>query len=138
MTFRSTGMSFGPEDAGEGYEQAPSSPPSERTTLPGIFLIVVGVLNILGGCILGLFGLAAASVPTEQLRKQLEQQNPGQLKQIEQAGWTVKNFQDWYMYAGYAGFAGAVVGILIIAGGIMLWTRKSYALALIGALLAAI
>jgi hypothetical protein len=132
-------MSFGPpEETGDGYDQPPSSPPSERTTVPGIFLVVVGVLNIFGGGFLALLGFAAANVPTEELQKQMEKQQPQNIKEMEKAGITVKTIQDWYQRAGYVGLINCVIGVVIILGGIMLWTRKNYALAIVGALLAAI
>ena len=131
-------MSFAPEETGDGYDQLAGKPPSERTTLPGIFLIVVGVLNIIGGALVGLGGLTLANLPTEDLHKQMEKQNPGQLKDLEKQGVTIKQIQQWYGWGGYGGLANVAVGLLIILGGIMLWTRKSYALALVGAVLAAI
>jgi hypothetical protein len=131
-------MSFAPEEPGDGYEPPVERPPSERTTMPGIFLIVVGVLNIITGSLSALGGFALSNLPTEELQKQMEKQNPGQLKQLEQAGWSVRQIQDIYLWGGYIGLVNAITGVLVIMGGIMLWTRKSYALAVVGALLAAI
>jgi hypothetical protein len=131
-------MSMGPEEYGDELDQAAGKPPGERTTLPGIFLVIVGILNIIAGAIVGLLGVAAANVPTEELRKQMELQNPGQVKQMEQQGITVEQIQHWYELGGYAGLANVIAGLFIILGGIMLWTRKAYALAVIGALLAPI
>ena len=131
-------MSFAPEEPGDGYEPPVERPPSERTTMPGIFLIVVGVLNIITGSLSALGGFALSNLPTEELQKQMEKQNPGQLKQLEQAGWSVRQIQDIYRYSGYAGLINIGAGLLTIVGGIMLWTRKAYALAVFGAVLAAI
>ena len=131
-------MSFAPEETGDGYDQTVSRPPSERTTMPGIFLVVVGVLNIFGGGFSALIGFAAANVPTEELHKQMEKQQPGNLKEMEKAGITIKTIQNWYQGAGYVGLLNCLTGLLIILGGIMLWTRKNYAIAVIAAVLAAI
>jgi hypothetical protein len=131
-------MSMGPEEYGDDLDRAAGKPPSERTTLPGIFLIVVGVLNIFAGAILALACFALASIPTEEFRKKLEKEQPGQLKQLEQQGVTVTQLQDIYRYSGYAGLINIGAGLLTIVGGIMLWTRKAYALAIFGAILAAI
>jgi hypothetical protein len=132
-------MSLGPEEYEGGYEQPMSAVPRERTTLPGIFLIIVGVVNILGGGVGCFFGYATSQVPTEELQRQMEKQQPGNLKQMEQMGWTMKDIQNIYLYGGLGGgLVNVVVGLIIVLGGIMLWTRRAYALAVIGAILAAL
>jgi hypothetical protein len=140
-------MSLGPEEYDESYSERPmgsyeqpmSAVPNERTTLPGIFLIIVGVVNILAGGLGGFVGYGISQIPEEDFRKQLERDQPDNLKKIQGAGISVKELQNYYLYGfGIGGCVNCVVGFIVILGGIMLWTRRGYTLAVIGAILAAI
>lgn len=131
-------MSSGPDDVQENYEPL-NAPSTERTTMPGVFLIIVGVLNLLAAGLMGFMGFSASQMPTEQLQAQMEKQQPGNLKEMEKAGFSVKDVQNWYLYGG--GIGGCVAGILaipIIIGGIFMCTRKGHGLAVLAAILAAI
>jgi hypothetical protein len=131
-------MSLEPEGPQPDYEQFESPPAVVRTTLPGIFLIIVGVVNLLLGGFCCFIGYGASQIPTEQLRRELERQQPGQLKVLEDAGWTVQDIQNLYLYGfGIGGLVAILVALLIILGGIMMCVRKAYALAVIGSILAA-
>jgi hypothetical protein len=127
-----------PIDQEPNYEQLESAPPASRTTLPGIFLIVVGAVNLLLGGICCFIGYGASQVPTEQLRRELERQQPGNLKAMEEAGWTVQDIQNLYLYGfGIGGCVVIIVGLFIILGGIMMCVRKAYFLAVVASILAA-
>ena len=132
-------MSSEPEENEPVYDQFESAPPTTRTTLPGIFLIVVGSLNLLAGGILSLVGYGASQMPTEQLRAELERQQPANLKAMEEAGWSVKNIQNLYLYGGLGGgCVNCAVGPFIILGGILMCTRRGYSLAVLAAILASL
>jgi hypothetical protein len=107
--------------------------------MPGIFLIIVGVLNLLGAGILGFVGFSASQVPTAELQSQMEKQQPGNVKELQKAGLSVKDIQNWYLYGGgIGGCVGGLLAIPIILGGIAMCTRKAYGLAVIASILAAI
>jgi hypothetical protein len=131
-------MSVGPDEPQEGFEPL-STPSTERTTIPGIFLIVVGVLNIVLAGIGGFVGFSASKMPTEELRAQMQKQQPKNLEEMEKAGWKMQDIQNMYLYGGGGGGClAAVLAIPIILGGIVMCMRKAYGLAVTGAILSAI
>jgi hypothetical protein len=135
-------MSFDPENVPEyGMENLPPSDRTrgERATLPGVFLIVVGVVNLLAGGGMSGFGFMMGNLPTEQLREQMEKQNPNQMRDLEKSGYTIKDVQNWYLYGGGVGGAVAVlVSLIIMLGGIFMCVRRGYGLAILSAILTAL
>jgi hypothetical protein len=112
--------------------------PRERVKIPAVLVIVVGVLNLLGAAGLFLISLIYGSITPEQLRQILAQQ-PEQRKQFESLGVTPEEFLD--MVSKGFGIGGCVVllaAVLILAGGICMLALRSYPLAVIGAVLAAL
>jgi hypothetical protein len=115
-------------------------PPETESTgnpqlLPGIFMIITGVVNLLfclGG---GLVGVAYSSMSDAQLREAYQQQNPAQRKQLEDAGWGPEDIRKVGIYGGYGG-AGlwGVSSLITIIGGICMCARKARGLAIFAAL----
>jgi len=127
----------------ESYQpdQPERSPAADRTSLPGIFLLIVGILNLLGGGWALFTGFQASALPPEELRKAM-QQNPAQkqqLEELEKQGYTpekLKSIAVGFYYG--VGAAAAVVALIIIVGGIRMRSLQSYGLAVTGSILAMI
>src|SRR5262249_40216223 len=101
--FRRCAVSQGPTPPG-GNPFDPSGPPPpppdaqrqqarERVQLPALFLIVVGLLNVLAAGYLLLNGVVIGGLPPDKFKELMEQRNPGALGQLEQAGYSVEWFQ---------------------------------------------
>ena len=71
-------MSYEPESYGPEPRVA-----ADKTSAPGIFLIITGILNVLGA--LGYLGVAGVflAMPTDQIEKMIEQQPAEQRKNLE-------------------------------------------------------
>src|SRR5262249_43021394 len=116
---RSQPMSY---DA-ESYQpdQPERSPAAARPRLPGILLLIGGILNLLGGGWALFMGFQASALPPEELRKAM-QQNPmqkQQLEELEKQGYTpekLKNMAVGFYYG--VGAAAVGVALIIIVGGI--------------------
>jgi hypothetical protein len=111
----------------------------EKVTLPAIFLIVVGALNLLAG--LGLCGAGAAytNVPAGVVEETLAQQQPKNWEELKKQGWTGQHFLNIYIYGGCGGgLVALAVSAITIAGGVRMLMLKSYGLAMTAAILTAI
>src|SRR5438128_4022309 len=94
-------MSFGPEeDAGEYLP--PSRTGTNRALLPGIFLIIVGVLNLLmagGG---GLVGFTFGQMPQADLQKAYDDFKADQRGDLKQIGVnSAEDLRSFYVRSGY-------------------------------------
>lgn len=120
-------------------------PPSEMSTIrsrlmaPGIFMIVVAVLNLLGACVLGFSALSNRQLTPEQLEQQMQAQFPKQLADLKAAGWSVEQIQN-ATFVGYTIWATVdfFASLLIILGSIRMMALKSYGFAVFTSVLAAI
>src|SRR5437879_4450052 len=107
----------------ENLEPTPTA--ANRTLLPGIFLIVVGVLNLVGAGGSFALGFMFMGIPVEELERQL-QNDPGQRRRmadLQKQGYnvTAKDFRNIYIYGGHGvGITALVFGLGIIVGGICL------------------
>ena len=124
-------MSYEPDSYGPG----PSGPPAAASG-PGIFLIVIGILNLL--CGLGGVGMALMfmAVPEETFEKALEQQPAERRKEMEQQGIGPKQLRTIYVYGGGGtGVLGLISGPLIVLGGIQMCRGRGYGLAMLASIL---
>jgi Na+-translocating ferredoxin:NAD+ oxidoreductase RnfD subunit len=118
-------------------------PRANRTLLPGIFLIVVGALNMAAAIPAVAVGIRFMTMPVEELERVMKE-DPNvqrQMAELKKQGTnlTANDFRNIYIYGGNGlGIVWAILGLVIIAGGICLCVRKAYALALIASILAAI
>lgn len=137
-------MSIGDENYDEGHdpgrpETLGESAARERTTLPGIFLIVVGLLNLLASVALLGVGYMVLTAPPEKIQEFWEKLTEEQKEQMKQGGIEQGNLQQTYANTFLRWGGVALLGsILTLAGGIQLRARRSYWLAMVGAVLAAI
>lgn len=106
---------------------------ADKTNMPGIFLMIVGVLNLLGAFGLLFLGIMAVRIPEAEFARQPTSQTalqqgwtPGQLKSMGIA---------FYLISGGAALIAAIITIL---AGLKMRALQSYALVLTGSLLALI
>jgi hypothetical protein len=84
-------------------------------------------------------GFGYSQIPPDKLEQEMERQNPAQLAQMRQAGYSVETVIKAISYGGFGGGALAMAVSLITAlGAIRMMMLKSYGLAVIAAVLAAI
>jgi hypothetical protein len=110
-----------------------------RTNVPGILLIVAGVLNLLGGLYFAFNGFVSLSMPAEEVMKQANAFNPQQEAQMKQLGWSaeamVRNTAIGYIILGVLAIVGAIITLM---GGVKIRNLQGYGLGMFGAIIACI
>jgi len=114
----------------------------QKVTLPAIFLIIIGVLNLLPGGYFVVNGIFVNSLSDEQMEKQVKEQNQlskAQLDELQKKGYTIGDIKriGVYVCLGLGG-AALVATLLMILGGIRMLQLKSYGLAVFASVLAAV
>jgi hypothetical protein len=114
----------------------------ERVTLPAIFLIVLGLINLLPAAFFTFQIFAMRSIPPEELRKRMIEVYPGYEKMLDDAAKQGKTMED-VKQSSENFLWGVVIGeflaaLLVIVGGIRMLQLRSYGLAVLSALLMAI
>jgi hypothetical protein len=132
--------SYPPVPSGERDPFAPApSQVSGRVTPPAVGLLVVAVVNLILGLIGVGFGLIYSQMPPAQAEEMLEKQNPQQVAQMRQAGLTIETLLKIYTIGGIGGGALALfVALITVLGAIRMMMLRSYGLAVIASVLAAI
>lgn len=129
------------EPARDAFNPPPVTDPKaakKRLLVPGIFVIVIGIMNLLpGSCCLG-FGLMAQSIPDAQLEQETKKYAQGDLDKAKKQGQDpVAMAKGIYLYGGIA--ASIVSGLLLIValvGGGCMVAGRSLLLCSMGALAA--
>src|SRR5260370_11004371 len=110
------------------------TPAADRTNLPGILLLIVGVLNIIGSLFRLVHG-AQGMMLTHEQRQEMEreaaaQQSPEQQEQMKQFGWSMTKVLDVFfgVLLAWGGLA-LVAGIVTLIGGLQMRSLHSYGLA---------
>ena len=133
-------MSLEPEGPQPDYEQFESPPAVVRTTLPGIFLIIVAVLNLLLGCGAGFVAFMFSQIPHADLVKvfnDLPADQRDALKQIDITG--PEDLRNMYVRGGTVlGVAWGLAALPALLGGSLMCARRARGLAIFGAILAAL
>jgi hypothetical protein len=129
-------------------EQTPAPTPPhnilrERISLPGIFLAVVGGINVLAAGLLLMTGNQASQISPDDFEKQLQSQfSPEQRQQwedLKRQGWTAEKLLEVLKKGAFAwGGVALGCGLVTVLGGIRMAQTRSYGLAMTGAILAAI
>jgi hypothetical protein len=112
-----------------------------RVQGPAIGLIIVGVINLLLALLAGFLGfqIAASPVDMNQLEKQVEMQQPENVRQMRQMGLSVRDIINAELYGGCSeGVLGVVTAILAIIAGVRMLALKSYGFAFFSSVLVAI
>jgi hypothetical protein len=136
-------MDYQPEPA---PRPAPYQLARERASLPGIFLAVVGGLNLVIGGILLISGVQIQKLPPDEFRRAFEKAQEDwsetqkeQWKELERQGWTIDKLRDVSIKGCIGwGVVGLVTGLIGLLGGIRMAGLRSYGLAVFGAILSAI
>jgi hypothetical protein len=112
----------------------------DRVTPPAIFLIVVGALNLLSSAYLAFNGVSLASASDEQYEKMMRQvYNEKQIAELEKGGYSIPQMKQLSTQAAF-GFSGVglLACVLIILGGVRMLMMKSYGLAVLASIIAAV
>jgi hypothetical protein len=124
-------------------QRPPAHPAGDRVKAPAIFLLIVGIFNLLVGCVLLLTGFMVPQIPAEKferdVREAWKQYTPEQKEALEKAGWGPENFQsNMAQSATVLGVVELVAALLIVFGAIRMLMLRSYGLAVVASLLAAV
>jgi hypothetical protein len=126
------------------YDPVPPDPyasdSGQRAVMPGVLLIIVGVLNILGAGCGGFMGYTFSIMPEAELQKAYDQQSTANKQALKEQNINgPEDLRRIYVVGGY-GAAGLWVlgGLLPLLGGIAMCMRRARWLAIIGAVVAAI
>jgi hypothetical protein len=127
-------MSFSPSPYDRTAQYA-----KERLFLPGLFLLIVGVLNLLAG---GYFLLSASVVARADMEQVWENYSPEQKDRLKKAGYDKERFLDLMerimpFFQGGSALA-SLFGIVTILGGVSMIRMRARGLAITGSVLAAI
>ena len=119
------------------------NPAADRTNLPGILLLVIGILNVLASLYLLLYGVRAMMMTPEQrqeAKREMEaQQTPQQREQMKQLNWSMDKILDvWFGVALAWGGLALICGLVTLLGGWQMRSLHSYGLAVTGSVLALI
>jgi hypothetical protein len=111
---------------------------AERVKGPAVFLIIVGILNLLLACGMLVGGMMFRSIPDEQFREMFEKSLPPEQKQVwEKQGLTPEALKAIYAEGcTYWGVAAVLAGAVILFGGARMLVLRSYGFAVVSALVA--
>src|SRR5438128_1157518 len=113
----------------------------ERAQVPAIFLIIVGLINLVAAGFLLLAAYRVSQLPPDQFRQLLTQSAELQqaLRQLEDQGWPPERLQQFgvTIYATWGGIA-LPAALITLLGGVRMMSLKSYGIAMTGSFLAAI
>jgi hypothetical protein len=111
----------------------------DRVQLPAIFLIIVGVINLVLGVIAVGVGFAYSTIPPEQAEQILMQRDPEQVQTMKKMGLQMQDMLNLYVRGGYTGGVfGFLSCVLAVAGGARMLVLKSYGLAVAASVVTAI
>jgi hypothetical protein len=118
----------------------------ERTNLPGIFLIVIAILNLLAAIVVIFGGVKNLTMTDQEFKhqqdqsmKMMKEMYPALAQQMDQSGFTpeqMKNISTW----GNIGTGGVLMllSLVTLLGGIKMRHLTGYGLAVTGSILACI
>jgi len=131
---------FGQDDA-EAKRREPlpteAAAASGRLLLPGIFMIVTGIVNLVPGATLLWLGYQVPKLTDANLQEILDQMNPAQRAQMaDQMGIAGPTELRKFYYIAFDGGGGVILAcaLLTLVGGICMCARKARWLAVISAL----
>jgi hypothetical protein len=109
---------------------------SDKTTAPGVCLIIVGALNLLIGLGCILFSTALSHMSEKELRDQMIAQGREQaLKDMEKNGLSLAQFKNTMSTSlSIVGGLSALGALIVIYGGWCLCTMKHYGVAVIASI----
>ncbi len=130
-----TAMTQPDPDPSPGIDHSPKGRLAQ-TRLPGIFLILSAVINILAGLFLVAMGINGLLVSIQEFRHRLEVEFPSQHKELQASEWPLE-YWIWNTSTGMLvlGLGGFVTGCMVLWGVWRLWNGGSSRLAFIGSIL---
>jgi hypothetical protein len=128
-------MSYEPEGYGEEEYGAGAGSAAARSKVstPGVLLIVVGILNLLGGLYYAVSGVNSMLNPQAAMAGM----NAEQARQLEQAGMTPEQIVHGtaIVFLVFAGIA-VIAALITLFGGVKMRNLQSHGLAVFGSILA--
>jgi hypothetical protein len=113
-----------------------------KVTLPGVFLIVLGVINLLPGAYLVVNTILINRLTGQQFQAQLEQMGPFMKKQFEELakqGQTPEEFKNTCVTIyGVLSAVMLIASLLVIIGGIRMLQLRNFGLAVFASVVAAV
>jgi hypothetical protein len=107
-----------------------------RTNVPGLFLIVTGILNMVAALMLLMTGVQQSRMTPDEFERAV---STDQLKELQKQGWTVEQVKRLastiFLFLGSITLASAFV---MCYGGANMRSLNSYTVAVLGAVLAAV
>jgi hypothetical protein len=109
----------------------------KRLVVPGIFVILIGLMNLLpGGCCTAI-GVMMSDVPDSQLEAAARQHDARQWEEAQKEGYTVQSLKNIYLYSGLTvGGVSLLLTLVALVGGGCMIAGKSLFLCSMGALAA--
>ena len=109
---------------------------SNRTDMPGIFLMVVGILSLLGAGLQLVRGVQFKELPAEILQEPIDKMQKDAPEIVDKYNVTPERFKSFLVTISFSmGGVGMVASLLVILGGIRMRALRSYGLAMTGAVL---
>ncbi len=123
----------------EGYYVPESRPDSTRVTLPGIFLLITGCINLLAAGLGGFIGFTFTNIPHAELQKAYDDQGQKERESMKEFGINgPEDLRNIYVRLGYgSGVVWVICSLPAILGGILMLARRGWFFAVLGAGLAA-
>lgn len=111
----------------------------ERVQLPGIFLIAVGVLNLLFALYIGFQGVLAGQLSEEQFKEMVwEKQDAKRREALEKEGITPEQMQRLTERIAFgAGGAELLASFLVVLGGVRMLQVRSFGLCVLASIVVA-
>jgi hypothetical protein len=111
----------------------------EKLKPPAIGMICAAAVNLIAALFAFIVGLIYAAIPASEIEKILAQQQPENLRQFKNMGWSVQDIMNLYVYGGIGeGIAGIVSGIIGLIAGILMLRGKAFGFAVFGSIVMAI
>jgi hypothetical protein len=110
-----------------------------RVQLPAIFLIVLGLLNLLGAGFGAFMAVRSAQIPPDEVERAMEQRDPKGWEQAKAEGYTAEKVLAWFIYGGWGTAAvNLLTTLVLIWGGARMLQLRSYGLSVFASVLAAL
>ncbi len=128
-------MSYEPEADDYGRSDVEAR---NKTNVPGILLLIVGIINILGALYYAFEGVISLANP-QAVAAASQQMNPQGEAQMKQLGWSMEQMVQG-VGVGYLVFSviALIAAIITIFGGLQMRNLRGYGLSVFGSILAMI